>query len=140
MAESADAEDRDEITRASAADSQCVEGCHPSAHQRRGILSRQLRGYQCKGRGRGNHIVGVAAIERDARYLRAGLAAEEVAAAAVVAGETMPGMPADSNALTGLPPLRDVRTHGVDYSDHLVPRHARKADAGKRPSFVIVSL
>src|SRR5262249_47997641 len=50
--------------------------------------------------------------------------------AAVVAGEAVPGVPPDADALAGLPPLRDVLSHGVDHADHLVPRDAREGDAG----------
>src|SRR5262249_42461842 len=49
---------------------------------------------------------------------------------AVVAGEAVPGVPPDADALAGLPPLRDVLSHGVDHTDHLVPRDAREGDAG----------
>src|SRR3954463_8505918 len=54
----------------------------------------------------------------------------EVAAAAVVAGKAVPGVPTDADALAGLPPLRDVLADGVDQADHLVPRHAREGDPG----------
>src|SRR5262249_3164716 len=36
----------------------------------------------------------------------------------------------DADALAGLPPPRDVLAHGVDHTDHLVPRDAREGDAG----------
>ena len=42
----------------------------------------------------------------------------------------MPGVPTDADALAGLPTLRDVLAHGVDHTDHLVPRDAREGDAG----------
>ena len=42
----------------------------------------------------------------------------------------MPGVPTDADALAGLPPPRDVLAHGVDHTDHLVPRDAREGDAG----------
>ena len=90
----------------------------------------QLRGHpRERGRG-GDHVVGVAAVERDAGDLHAGLAGEEVAAAAVVAVAAVPGVPADADALAGLPPRRDVLAHGVDHADHLVARDAREGDAG----------
>src|SRR6185369_10247898 len=41
-----------------------------------------------------------------------------------------PGVPTDADALAGLPPPRDVLPHGVDHTDHLVPRDAREGDAG----------
>src|SRR5262249_43557871 len=130
VAEPAEAEDRDEVARPGAAVAQRVEGRHAGAHQRRGVWRGQLRGHPCEGRRGGDQVVGVAAVERDAGHLRAGLAGEEVAAAAVVAGEAVPGVPPDADALAGLPTLRDVLTHGVDRADHLVPRDAREGDAG----------
>src|SRR5262249_7384986 len=87
VAEPAEAEDRDEVARPGAAVAQRVERCHAGAHQRRGVRRGQLRGHPCEGRRRGDQVVGVAAVERDASHLRAGLAGEEVAAAAVGAGE-----------------------------------------------------
>jgi hypothetical protein len=39
-------------------------------------------------------------------------------------------VPADADALAGLPPRRDVLAHGVNHTDHLVPRDAREGDAG----------
>jgi len=87
-------------------------------------------GHPCEGRRGGDHVVGVAAVERDAGHLHAGLAGEVVAPAAVVAGEAVPGVPPDADALAGLPTLRDVLAHGVDHTDHLVPRDAREGDAG----------
>src|SRR5215831_14696866 len=130
VAEPAEAEDRDEVARPGTAVAQRVERCHAGAHQRRGVWRGQLRGHPCEGRRRGDQVVGVAAVERDASHLRAGLAGEKVAATAVVAGEAVPGVPTDADALAGLPPLRDVLAHGVDHTDHLVPRDARKGDAG----------
>src|SRR5262245_38807237 len=130
VAEPAEAEDRDEVARPGAAVAQRVEGRHAGAHQRRGVRRGQLRGHPCEGRRGGDQEVGVAAVERDAGQLRAGLAGEEVAATAVVAGEAVPGVPTDADALAGLPPPRDVLTHGVYHADHLVPRDAREGDAG----------
>src|SRR5262249_46314879 len=126
----AEAEDRDEVARPGTAVAQRVERCHAGAHQRRGVRGGQLRGHPCEGRRGGDQVVGVAAVERDASHLRAGLAGEEVAAVAVVAGEAVPGVPTDADALAGLPTLRDALARGVDHTDQLVARDAREGDAG----------
>ena len=102
---------------------------HPASRSER---SGHLRGNACEGRRGGDQVVGVAAVERDASHLHAGLAGEVVAAAAVVAGGAVPGVPPDADALAGLPPLRDVLARGVDHADHLVPRDAREGDAGPK--------
>src|SRR5262249_20531743 len=39
-------------------------------------------------------------------------------------------VPPGAYALAGLPPARYVLAHGVDHTDHLVPRDAREGDAG----------
>src|SRR4051794_36882311 len=130
MAEPAEAEDRDEVARPGTAVAQRVEGRHAGAHQRRGVWGGQPLGHHRECRHRGDHVVGVAAVERDAGHLHAGLAGEVVAPAAVVAGEAVPGVPTDADALAGLPPPRDVLAHGVDHTDHLVPRDAREGNAG----------
>src|SRR5437660_1770007 len=82
----------------------------------RGVRGGQPLGHDRECRPGGDHVVGVAAVERDAGHLHAGLAGEVVAPAAVVAGETVPGVPTDADALAGLPPPRDVLAHGLDHT------------------------
>jgi len=62
-------------------------------------------------------------------YLRAGLASEEVAAAARIAPAAVPGIPADADTLARLPARRDILADGINLADHLVPRDARVGDA-----------
>ena len=113
-----------------AAVAQRVEGGEAGAHQRRGVRGGQFRGHQRERGRRGDHVVGVAAVERDAGHLDSGLAGEEIAAAAGVAVAAVPRVPADADALAGLPARRDVLAHGVDHADHFVPRNARVLDPG----------
>jgi hypothetical protein len=80
--------------------------------------------------GRGDHVVGVPAVERDTSHLHAGLTGEEVAAAAGVAGAAVPGVPADPDSLSDLPAGRDISAYSINQADHLVPRYSRKCDPG----------
>src|SRR5439155_16447685 len=99
VAQPADAEDGDEVARPRAAVAQRVEGGEAGAHERGGVRGGQVRGDQRDGGGRGDQVIGVAAVERDAGHADAGLAGEEVRAAAGVAVPAVPGVPADADAL-----------------------------------------
>src|SRR4029077_3649028 len=79
----------------------------------------------------GQHVIGVAAVERNSGHLDARLTGKEVAPAARVAIAAVPPMPADSDALAGRPSGRNARPERVDDADHLVARHARVFDPGK---------
>ena len=83
----------------------------------------------------GDHVIGVAAVEREAGDLRAVLAGEEIAAAAVVAGVAMPGVPADADAQAGGPARGDARADGVDDADDFVAGDAGVFDAGHEALF-----
>src|SRR5262249_8611359 len=122
--------DCDEVTRLRTAVSQRVERGDPGTHERRGVRGGQFRWDLGQADGRREHGVGVAAVEGDARHLDARLTGEGVPAAAVVAVATVPGMPADADALADLPTCRDVLTSGVDHANHFVPWDARKRDPG----------
>ena len=68
MAESADAEDCNQIAGAGTALAQCVEGRDARTEQRRGLLGGELLGNRCEGAFRHDHMVCVATVESDARH------------------------------------------------------------------------
>lgn len=68
-----------------------------------------------------DHVVGIAAVERNASNLERHLAAKEIAFAAGIAITTMPAVPAGTHALARLP-LGDTGAHGIDQANHLMAR------------------
>ena len=101
VTESADAEDGDSVAGAGAAVAQGVEGGDAGAEQRRGVRVGEVVGDEGEGVGRGDDVVGVAAVEVDAGD---GLifAEDEVAAAAGRAVVAVAAVPAQADALAGL--------------------------------------
>ena len=79
--------------------------------------------------GRDDHVFRVAAVVADSGNLLE-LAENEMAAPAGIAGEAMSAMPADADALAGLP-LRDVGANRVDASGNLMAGNARVLQSGK---------
>ena len=131
MAETAEAEDGDEIAGARAAVAQGVEGGDAGAHERRGIGGREVIGHERDADGGGDHVIRVAAIEVDAGDLVVHGAGEEIAAAAIIAMATMLSMPADADALAGFP-FRNACANGVNDADDFMARDAGILDAGKQ--------
>src|SRR6185437_13431432 len=126
MPESADAEDGDEISASCAAVAKGIEGGRSSTHQRSGILRTQIgRNHRKRGMRR-DHVVGITSVERNAGDLNAGLTGKEIAATTGIAPAAVPRMPADADALPGLPTGRHVRSYGIDRPDHFMPGHAWK--------------
>src|SRR5205823_5774033 len=78
MAEPAQAKNGDETAAARAAVAQRVEGGDAGAHQGSGVRGREAVRHQCNSDGRGEHVLGITAIEGNAGNLERHLAAEEV--------------------------------------------------------------
>lgn len=131
MAETADAENRDQIAWARAAVPQRVVGRHAGAEKRRGVHRSKLVGDRRERLLRRHHVLGITTIIGDAWRLQIA-AGHEIAAAAALAPAAMTAMPADADSLTDLP-RRHVRAERIDDSRDLVARHDRVADAGEGP-------
>jgi hypothetical protein len=123
MPQSADALDCYEVARARTRIPQRVEDGDASAKQRSGLVCRQIVGHRRDRFSWCNHVFRVASVKVNRGDLF-NFAIDEVAAAAPLAYEAMPAVPADTNTLPRLP-QSDVRTHSIDASGDLVPRHAR---------------
>ena len=113
-----------------AAVAKTVERGDAGAHERRRIDGRKIVGHQRQRADGREHILGVAAIARDAGNLGGSLAGEEIAAAAVIAIAAESAVPADAHSLSGFP-ARDVGTNRIDHADHFVSGNARILDARK---------
>lgn len=128
VTEAADALHRDGLTRARAAVAQRVERGHTGAQQRAGVDGREALGDPRDGRLRHHDVLGVAAVVADARDLGI-LAVDELTAAARIALEAVPAMPAHAHAIAGLP-RRDLVANGIDAPRDLVTGNPREFDAG----------
>jgi hypothetical protein len=123
MSQSADALDRYQVAGARTGIPQGVEDRDASAKQRSSLVRRQIVGHQRDPFSGCNHVFRVASIKVNRGDLF-NFAIDEVAAAAPLAYETMPAVPAHTNALTG-PPKSYVGTNGIDAPGDLMPRHTR---------------
>src|SRR5204863_282114 len=81
MAETADAEHGDDVTRPGAAVAKRIEGGDARAHQRRRLDGRQPVRDRSQRAGGRDQVVGIAAVVADAGNLERDLAGDEVAAA-----------------------------------------------------------
>ena len=138
MAQAAEAKYGDQIARSRAAVAKAVERRHAGAHERRRLHRRQLARHHGHSFGARDHVFGIAAVRGDAGDRGEGLAGEEIAAAAGIAVAAVSAVPADPDALPGLPP-GDAGTDRVHYADYLVAGHTRVLNSGK-PSLVRLSL
>ncbi len=129
MAETAQAEHRDQIAGPRRAVAQGVVGGDAGAHQRCGVHRRKVVRHQRQGDGRSDHVVGITAVEGDAGDLERHLAGEEIAAATGIAIAAMAAMPADAHALARFP-LGNARAHGIHRADHFMAGHARILQTG----------
>jgi hypothetical protein len=112
MAETADTQNRDQISGASSGVAKRVEDRDSGAHQRSGFscwkIVRNRRNCFC----RYDDIVSITAIEvNGGNFLVA--AEDEISAAAELAGKAVSAVPADSDALPGFP-VCYIGTGGVD--------------------------
>ena len=128
VAESPYPKDSHDSTWESAAVPERVIGGDTGAHERRRLDGPKLSGDQCQSDGGSDHVVGVAAIVRDARDLRGDPARHEVTTTARITVATVSPMPADSHPLTNLPP-RNARGHGIDHTGHFVSGDSRISDS-----------
>ena len=96
---------------------------HARAHERPRFLGRQCIRKRREGFRPCEHVLGIAAIEIDARDLAID-AHGEVPALALCADETMAAMPADAHALPW-PPCSHVVADGIDVARDFMPWHPR---------------
>ena len=130
VAESAEAENRDQFTRAGAAIAQRVEGGDPAHMSGAASTGESCSRNRGKCFGAGDHVLAIAAIGKkpgDARHCPAG---KKLATAARIAVATVAAIPSDADPLAAGPP-GDARSDGIDDTDHFVSRydwifHARK--------------
>src|SRR5690606_6221507 len=102
MAESSDAEHGDQVAGTRPAVSQRIEGGNSCAEERRGVFRFQIVGNGGERLVRCHHVLGVAAVIGNPRYLSAN-ARDEVAATARAAVPAMAAMPAHTHAHAFLP-------------------------------------
>src|SRR5262252_3199266 len=131
MAEAADALHGDQIAWSRSRVAQGIVDGHPGAEQWGRLRARQIVGHRGNRLGGGDHVLGVAAVEAERGDLLEA-AQDEVAAAARITRKAVSTVPADTDALTGLPDL-DVGAHDVDAPRDLVPRDARVREPGPEP-------
>jgi hypothetical protein len=106
---------------------QRVEDGDTGAEQRGGFGGGKIVGDGGNGFGGRDHVLGISAIVGDGRDLFV-TAKSKVAAAAGFARKIMPSMPADADALAGLP-LRNAVANGVDAAGYFVAGNARVLDS-----------
>src|SRR6185503_13642888 len=123
MAQSADAVNRDYISRPSTGVAQRVVNRNTGAHEWSGFLRRNFVRDRRKGNGRCNHVLRIATIEIEPSHLAIDTHCE-VAAAARIAHEAVITMPTNTNTLAH-GPCGDVVADGIDASGDFVPRHTR---------------
>lgn len=111
-------------TRAAVA--QGVERGHACAHERAGFREGEVIRNQRQSRRARDHVLGVAAVRRDAGNL-ARDAREELTAAAGLAFAAIAPVPADADALA-LFPVVDAVAERIDHADDFVSRDTRVLD------------
>src|SRR5579864_1576686 len=122
MAESADRLNRDQVSGRRAGMTQSIEGSDTSAQERGSIFSSKPVGNRGQRLRRGDHVLRVTAVEREARD-RTDAAQHEISATAGRAHPAVAAIPAHSDTLT-LFPCRDRRTHFIDYTCDFMTWHA----------------
>src|SRR5262245_35689319 len=123
MSEPADAVDGNHIAGARAGISQSVEDSDARAHERPCLLGRQFFRNRSERLLRGNHVLGVPAIEIYAGDFPVD-AHREIASPAVVTSETVSTVPTDANALTRFPG-GDTAADCIETSRDLMTWHTR---------------
>jgi hypothetical protein len=99
------------------------------AHQRGSLGRRQFGRHPRHSSGGGDHVLSVAAVDRDPGGLAAH-AGEELAAAAVITIAAIAAVPPYTNALTWLP-SGGVGPDRVDHTRHLVAGNTRVLNTRK---------
>ena len=130
MTEAADPLHRHGVTGARAAVAKGVVRGDPGTEERPGVGRVERLGDPRRGRVGDDGILGIAAVEADARNLGF-LAVDEEPFAARVAGEAVTPMPPHPGAITHLPGS-DARADGVDAPGDLVPGNAREREPRER--------
>jgi hypothetical protein len=127
VAEAADALHGDRVTWARAAVAQRVERRDARTEERTGVRGVESVGDAGDGLARHDDVLRVATVVADPGDLALG-AVQEVALATRVALEAVPAVPADADALSGLPG-GDVGAHGVHLARDLVTGDARQDES-----------
>ncbi len=138
MAETADAQNRDQSACARAAAPQRVERRDAGAHQRRRFLRREIIRDPRQSRGTADEVIGVAAVGGHARN-RLVLAVDQVATPAGPAIAAVAAEPADADSLAHLPAV-NAFTDSVDDARTSWPGTTGNVTPGKCPSFAYESL
>src|SRR5690606_2734793 len=129
VAEPAQAEHRDQVTRPGHAPPQRVERGHPGTAHRRRLGGGELVGDAGECGHGDDHGLGVAARVGPAGHLEAH-AVDEVALTTGHAGAAVTAEPADGHPVAGAPVL-DAVAERVDAPGDLVPGHQRERHAGE---------
>src|SRR5262245_8291787 len=128
MTETADALHRHHVARMRTGMAQGVEHGHARTHEGPRLFGGETIRNQRQRFSRRDHVLGIAAAEIDTGDL-AIHAHAEIAPPALVTGEIVSTVPADPDAITGLP-ARDAIAERVDATRRFVTRHARKFETG----------
>src|SRR5215469_17444960 len=128
MAEAADTQHRDDVTRHCPAVAERIERRDSGAEQRRGIDSAKLVGDCSECVGRSHHSVGITPVIGDAGDAQV-TAVDQPAAPARLATSAMPSKPAYPDPLPG-GPADDAGTDCVDDTGNLVTRNPGEGKAG----------
>jgi hypothetical protein len=133
MAKSTDALNGDQVAGARACVAKGVENCDAGTKQRRGFGGGEIVWDGSDRLGGRNHVFRVTAIMADAgNFVKR--AANEIAAAAGIAGKTMASVPSNSDALSGFP-VCNVGADGVDAARDFVAGNAWILEAGPMAFF-----
>jgi hypothetical protein len=132
VAQPADAENRDRLTRPSAAVAQGIECRHAGTDQRARLYGGKPFGQKRKRTGVRNHVVRVTAVVRQAGDAT-GLTRKKISVPACIAVAAIAAMPTDADPLT-LRHADDAGTQRLDGANHLVPGNARVFYSGHRPA------
>src|SRR5579872_4630783 len=110
-----------------------IEDGDACAQQWRGILGFKIIGYRSQALRGCDHVLLVSTIVRDTGDT-AFSAKNKITAAAGITNSAVSAVPAHTHTLTHSP-VRYTGTESIHSSGDLVPRHARKSEAGPMPFF-----
>src|SRR2546428_8656640 len=133
MPQSANTVDRDDLSSARAGVAQRVVHRDACAHERPCFLRGQFIRNRSQRGHRRNHVLGVSAIEIDARDFSINTHCE-VTAPALFTHEAMSTVPANANTLPFLP-CRNVVAHCIDPSCDFMTWHTRILESGPETLF-----
>src|SRR5262249_2859667 len=134
MTESANPKHSDNIASGCAAVSQRVESRYARTHQRCAVDRRELVRHNGQRLSWSNHVLSVAAIERNSRGEQVHSARKEFATPAVIAVTAVATVPANADALTRFPRLYPL-AQGINGTNDFMARHTRILDTGPESFF-----